>query len=50
MTTRQTQHPAQGVGSLEELERMLEEGVRSGAPRPMTESDWEALRKLALAT
>jgi hypothetical protein len=49
MPTRPKYHPSRPVGSREELEALLVEGLESGEPRPMTEADWEALRKRALA-
>lgn len=40
--------PAKPV-STQELEKLLLAGLESGLPQPMTESDWNALRDLALA-
>ena len=41
--------PAKPVSTQEELEKLLLAGLDSGPPQPMTESDWNALRELALA-
>jgi hypothetical protein len=37
------------VATREELEELLLAGLASGEPRPVTEQDWERLRKRALA-
>ena len=39
---------AQAVETREELEALLLEGLDSGEPRPVSEADWESLRKRAL--
>jgi hypothetical protein len=41
--------PAKPVASKEELEELLLAGLESGEPRPVTEQDWEAWRRRALA-
>lgn len=40
--------PAKPVASTEELEALLVAGLESGAPRPMTDDDWDALRRRAM--
>ncbi|MFV8753851.1 hypothetical protein ACNOYE_25175 [Nannocystaceae bacterium ST9] len=46
---RPNYHPARPVGSREELDALLVEGLDSGESRPMTAADWEALRKRAMS-
>ena len=41
--------PANPVATREELEELLLAGLASGEPRPVTEEDWEKLRRRALA-
>ena len=41
--------PAAPVATREELEELLLAGLASGEPRPMTDENWEQLRKRALA-
>jgi len=41
--------PAEPVVKQEELEELLLAGLESGEPRPVTEEDWERLRRRALA-
>jgi hypothetical protein len=41
--------PAEPVVTQEELEELLLAGLESGEPRPVTEEDWERLRRRALA-
>ena len=41
--------PAKPVSSREQLEELLRDGLASGEPTPVTEQDWEALRRRALA-
>ncbi|KIG12971.1 hypothetical protein DB30_00855 [Enhygromyxa salina] len=41
--------PAKPVASKEELKVLLLAGLDSGEPTPLTEQDWEALRRRALA-
>lgn len=40
--------PATPVASIEELEALLVAGLESGEPRPMTDADWDALRRRAM--
>jgi hypothetical protein len=40
--------PATPVASKDELKALLLAGLDSGSPRPITEQDWEALRRRAL--
>jgi hypothetical protein len=40
--------PATPVASIEELKALLVAGLESGEPRPMTEDDWDALRRRAM--
>lgn len=40
--------PAKSVRTREELEALLLAGLDSGEPKPVTEADWEALRRRAL--
>lgn len=40
--------PATPVASIEELESLLVAGLQSGEPRPMTDDDWDALRRRAM--
>jgi hypothetical protein len=41
--------PAKPVSSKEELQEFLLAGLESGEPKPVTEQDWEAWRRRALA-
>jgi hypothetical protein len=41
--------PAKPVDSEAELKQLLLAGLASGEPKPMTEADWKALRRRALA-
>ena len=41
--------PAKPVASKKELRGLLLAGLDSGEPTPVTEQDWEALRRRALA-
>jgi hypothetical protein len=41
--------PAKPVSTQEELENLLLSGLESGVAQPMTETDWQELRQLALA-
>jgi hypothetical protein len=36
------------VASIEGLEELLVVGLESGEPRPMTDDDWDALRRRAM--
>lgn len=40
--------PATPVASIEELDALLVAGLESGEPRPMTDDDWDALRRRAM--
>ena len=44
----QPHDPAKPVESIEELEVLLVAGLESGDPRPMTDDDWDALRRRAM--
>jgi hypothetical protein len=41
--------PAKPVDSEAELTQLLRAGLYSGMPKPISEADWEALRRRALA-
>jgi hypothetical protein len=41
--------PAKPVIAREELEALLLSGLESGEPAPVTDEDWERLRRRALA-
>jgi hypothetical protein len=40
--------PAKPIESIEQLEAFLVAGLESGEPRPMTDDDWDALRRRAM--
>ena len=40
--------PARPVESIDELEALLLAGLESGEPQPMTDDDWDALRRRAM--